>query len=166
MSLAGFLAMDMRSSSESHGFRFPCLETLDLSVRIGNISRSEAPALSFPHSLIPPSLKHLSIKTYSISISPNVQESTEENFPPPQSQSAAHVSYALQTVTLQVHRLGRIVPWVKELALKIEDQHYWEDFVGLTSKCPFGGDDEHVVHRDDLDRWCEENIGGKIDIGY
>ncbi|KLO18136.1 hypothetical protein SCHPADRAFT_131389 [Schizopora paradoxa] len=159
MSLAGFLALGIHSSSQSPRFRFPCLETLDLYVSTGNISNSDAPALSFPHSLIPPSLKHLSIESYSISISYDVQGSTEDIFPPPPNLSSAPVSYALQTLTLDIPRLGRIASWVKVLAMKMREQHCWDDFTGLTLRGAPGRDDEQAVHRDDLDRWCEENIG-------
>ena len=72
------------------------------------------------------------------------------------------VYFALQTLTLDVFEPGRIAPWVKELASKMKGQHRWEDFTGLTLKRVSGRDGEQIIQRDDMERWCEENIGGEL----
>jgi len=136
--------------------RFPCLETVNLDVRLKR--GGEEPTLLLPHRCLPPSLKHLQIRsTVNLTIGDSVGEITEALLPSHLAIGNETVPIALQTIILDLPEVGGVVPWVKELALKMKDQFCWDGFTGLTVKNTKPESDFTFIHRDEVENWCKQN---------
>ncbi len=134
--------------------RFPCLQTLNLDVRLKR--GGEEPTLLLPYWCLQPTLKHLQIKsTVNLTIGDNVGEIAEALLPSHLAIGNETVPIALQTIILDLPEVRGVVPWVKELVLKMKDQFCWDGFTGLTVKN--AKSDFDLIHRDGVESWCEQN---------
>ncbi|KLO18137.1 hypothetical protein SCHPADRAFT_899948 [Schizopora paradoxa] len=157
MTLVSFLATDPKHTS-----RFPCLQTLDLEITLNAVNRDTVAFISFriPHSLIPPSLTRLTIRgSFALSISSYFQAPGFNVIFPNLSSTPA--SFALQAVALNLPRFRGVVPWIKELVMIMHKHSSWDGFKTLSVNNDPYKETTQVIERNDVGRWCEENVGDR-----
>ena len=120
----------------------PCLETLDAEVRpLRTTEDGSSTSLLLPHSIFPPSLKHITLRcSFALLLSSTIAGQLEEELlskvlfdatarvPP--------TDFKLQTLTFDLPGVGGVVKWAHGLALKMDlETHYrWDKFQDLVVK--------------------------------
>jgi len=134
---------------------FPRLETLDIEVRPRR--RDGGPALLLPHCCLP-SLKHLRIQSsFNLTLLDCVRNDHEATLLARQFAMGRKIApIALHTVTFEAPRADGIVWWMRDLALKMQDQLCWGNFVELTVIT--AENEVQVIPRDEVEHWCADNI--------
>jgi len=151
--------------------RYPLLETLNVSIvprrqpdALVHFPEAPLATILLPHCCVP-SLKHLRVST-SLALTfagdvSNVGDSVEPDFLH-YKLGGESVPIALETVTFELPQVDGVVPWVRQLASKMQEKACWDRFSELTI---FQDGEVGIIQRDDVERWCDvcENIKSTLD---
>ncbi|KLO18132.1 hypothetical protein SCHPADRAFT_936398 [Schizopora paradoxa] len=131
---------------------FPQIETLDIDVRLRR-GDGIGLALLLPQCCLP-SLKHLRIRSsFNLILLGDVGKFDEATLPRHFAIGGVNVPIALKTLILDIPRVDGVVMWLRELVAKMQAQRCWSGFAELILKN--GGRDIQIVHRDEVEGWCE-----------
>jgi len=154
MSLHKLVATDFQLHQN---YRFPSLESLNVTILPRGSPRSlntngKAPTILLPHCCVP-SVKHLHIRSsLELSIFGDISDVEDEPNASHYMPGDDKVLIALETVTFDLPRVDGVVPWVQQLALKMQETDCWDRFSELNV---VQDDGVEAVPRDEVERWCD-----------
>ncbi|KLO15856.1 hypothetical protein SCHPADRAFT_239280 [Schizopora paradoxa] len=146
--------------SRAHERRYPSLETMRVNIHPWKPPPSlpsDHPIPVLPTLLLPyrflSSLRNLEIRSLVShwKLLDSVGEFDASQ--PPYFRGASEVTaFNLETAVLEISRVESVVPWMKQLALKMKDTGCWDRFSELTVAQPGAST---VLSRDEVERWYE-----------
>lgn len=139
-----------------HQYRYPSLETLDISIlsTAGPRAQNARTSMLLPH-CCSPSLKHLRIcASAPFTLFSSIDKEVGGELPDHLAIGDISAPIALRTVAFELPSSRGVASWVRGLVSKMRNKHCWDDFVELKF---VGKGDTEVVPRDAVLQWCDAN---------